>query len=126
DPRSRYAETRLACEEVLRSGTTPTSIFRLTNGLGAPIDPEQSGWQVVSNELCRLGATEVRLMLRSSGVQWRDFVPLVDVGAALSTLATQRTPLEGTFNFASGTSITVRALATELQQCFADAEGTAP
>jgi UDP-glucose 4-epimerase len=126
DPLSGYAQARLTCEEVLRKGDAPTSIFRLTNGLGAPLDPDQSGWQVVSNELCRLGATEHRLVLRSSGVQWRDFVPLVDVEACLSALAARPEPLAGTFNFASGTSITVRDLATEIQACFAEAEGTAP
>ncbi len=126
DPLTGYAQARLACEEVLRNGDTPSAIFRLTNGLGAPLDPDQSGWQVVSNELCRQGATEGRLVLRSSGVQWRDFVPLVDVEACLSTLARQSTPLEGTYNFASGTSITVRELATEIRECFAETEGTVP
>jgi nucleoside-diphosphate-sugar epimerase len=124
-PRSPYAAARAACEDVIK-GQGRSIIFRLTNGLGAPRHPSTSGWQVVSNDLCRMGVTQGRLRLRSAGEQWRDFVPLVDVETALSTLVRRPTPPVGTFNFGSGSSITVRALAEEIQDVFAEVTGTRP
>jgi UDP-glucose 4-epimerase len=127
-PITEYARARLACEDVLRTTRyqQPTIIFRLTNGIGAPVDPDRSGWQVVSNDLCRGGATEGRLVLQSSGEQWRDFVPLVDVESALSKIITNDAPVTGTYNFGAGESISVRALAEEIRDTFARIEKAPP
>jgi nucleoside-diphosphate-sugar epimerase len=131
-PRNDYARARLACEDIVRAAPAPTHtvIFRLTNGLGVPVDsdPDQSGWQVVANDLARRGATEGRLVLHSSGEQGRDFVPLVDVETALSTLAAADTsaPVQATYNFGAGESIPIRTLAEEIQDAFTRIEGSTP
>jgi UDP-glucose 4-epimerase len=126
EPLSEYARTRRQCEDVLRESGRPTVVFRLTNGLGAPLGPEQAGWQAVSNELCRSGVTRGCLVLRSPGLQWRDFVPLIDIETLLSAMVRGEGPRHGLYNFGSGESITVRQLAFEIQDAIERVAGTRP
>jgi nucleoside-diphosphate-sugar epimerase len=125
-PLSDYAQARKLCEDVLRESGQPTVVFRLTNGLGAPLQREQSGWDVVSNELCRSGVTQGCLTLRSPGTQWRDFVPLIDIEAVLSAMVRGQGPNDGLYNFGSGETITVRELAFEIQDSIERVVGTRP
>jgi nucleoside-diphosphate-sugar epimerase len=115
-PLTPYAVARLGCEEVFRASDAAVTVCRLTNGLGVPLGPDSPGWRVVSNELCREGALKGCLTLRTSGVQWRDFIALDDVECAVAALVlSNRT---GTLNVASGTSITIRRLALDIQRSF--------
>jgi UDP-glucose 4-epimerase len=123
EPRSAYAISRLASEHVaaaLSPGAYELVIFRLTNSVGAPDDPSVDRWSLVANDLCRQGALEGRLQLRSSGVQWRDFVPLGAVCSAIATAAAanDRGPAPGTYNLGSGRPVTVRGLAEMIQTEF--------
>lgn len=54
-------------------------VFRLSNGFGAPINPDVNRWTLIANDLCRQAVTSRKLVLKSSGVQRRDFVTLHDV-----------------------------------------------
>jgi nucleoside-diphosphate-sugar epimerase len=125
-PLSDYAAARRLCEDVMRESGRPTVVFRLTNGLGAPLQCEQAGWHVVSNELCRSGVTQGCLVLHSPGTQWRDFVPLIDIEAVLSAMVRGEGPHHGLYNFGSGESITVRQLAFEIQDSIERVVGTRP
>jgi UDP-glucose 4-epimerase len=116
-PMHPYAASRLACEEVFGQSGASCLVFRLTNGVGAPAGPEVQRWSLVANELCREGAVSGRLTLRTSGVQWRDFIALVDVESALSALV-GRDFDSGLYNLGSGRSVTVRALAGLIQDSF--------
>ena len=121
-PTSAYATARLTCEDMFARSATPTMVVRMTNGIGAPMRPDSAGWTVVAHELCRDGVTKGRLTLKTPGLQWRDFVPLVDVESALSAVVRGDVP-EGVFNFGSGHSVTVRALAAEIQESFLRVSG---
>jgi UDP-glucose 4-epimerase len=111
-----YAQIRLDCEGIFTRSSAAASIFRLTNGVGAPAAPEVQRWSLVANELCREGALYGRLTLRSSGVQWRDFVALTDVESVL--LAQVAHGDVGLYNLGSGVSRTVRSLAAMIQDSF--------
>lgn len=54
-------------------------VLRLSNGFGAPIAPEVNRWTLIANDLCRQAASTGKLVLKSSGLQRRDFVTLEDV-----------------------------------------------
>jgi UDP-glucose 4-epimerase len=54
-------------------------VFRLSNGFGAPINPDVNRWTLIANDLCRQAVTGRKLVLKSSGLQRRDFVTLDDV-----------------------------------------------
>lgn len=121
-PAHPYAAARLACEQVLTRSEVPSLIFRLTNGVGAPSRPDVQRWSLVANELCREGATSGRLTLRTSGVQWRDFVALSDVESIVHKLVDPAAFLPGLCNLGSGHSVTVRDLAHLVQDSF-EAQG---
>lgn len=131
EPRSAYAISRLASEHVAAATASDSSqlvILRLTNSVGAPHHPQVDRWTLVANDLCRQGATEGRLRLRSSGTQWRDFVPLSWVCSAICAAAglgdVDLPP--ATYNLGSGQPVTVRTLATMVQDCFEQMTGARP
>jgi UDP-glucose 4-epimerase len=117
-PTFPYAAARLACEDAFTSSGCPTMIFRLTNAVGAPARPEVRRWSLVANELCREGALDGRLTLRTAGVQWRDFIALSDVVSTLTSLVSPASFHPGLYNLASGSSVTIRDLAVVIQQSF--------
>jgi UDP-glucose 4-epimerase len=129
EPRSAYAISRLASEHVAHSlaeGAFELVILRLTNSVGAPAHPSVERWSLVANDLARQGALEGRLALHSSGVQWRDFVPLDDVCDAIATACRPDGLPSGTYNLGSGRPTTVLALAHLVQDAFEAVTGSRP
>ena len=131
EPRATYAIARLASEHVmsaLASAGVEVVVFRLTNSLGAPAHPAVDRWTLVANDLCRQGVLSGRLELRSSGTQWRDFVALADVRAAVAAACRQDGAVlpAGTYNLGSGGSRTVRDLAAMVRDSFERCTGTRP
>jgi UDP-glucose 4-epimerase len=131
EPRAVYAIARLASEHMaatLASGGTDVVVLRLTNSVGAPAHPAVDRWTLVANDLCRQGVLTGRLELRSSGVQWRDFVALRDVRAIIAAACRSEPPVVpgGTFNLGSGEPLTIRNLAGLVQDAFERRTGTRP
>lgn len=112
DPRHPYAAARLAAEHTIAgaAGRTEVVVLRVTNAVGAAMDPRIDRWSLLVNDLCRQAVGDGHLRLRSTGHQWRDFVALADVSR--SVLAAAGTGLEpGTYNLGSGRSTTVLEVA---------------
>ena len=131
EPRALYAVARLASEHVASALSTDGMelvVLRLTNSLGAPVHPAVDRWTLVSNDLCRQGALTGTLELRSSGVQWRDFVALADVHAIVAAACRFDPPAlpPGTYNLGSGVPMTVRSLAGLVQDAFERQTGRRP
>jgi UDP-glucose 4-epimerase len=131
EPRSSYAISRLASEHVaatLSASTGDVVVLRLSNAVGAPVDPSVDRWTLVANDLCRQGVVTGSLELRSSGVQYRDFIPLADVHRIIAGACQTEPPVlpAGTYNMASGRPTTVRRLAELVQEAFERATGTRP
>lgn len=130
EPRATYAIARLASEHVvasLASAGVEVVVFRLTNSLGPPAHPAVDRWTLVANDLCRQGALTGALELRSSGMQWRDFLALEDVRSMVALACRADSPLPaGTYNLGSGIPMTVRALAESVQDAFERHTGRRP
>lgn len=131
EPRSTYAISRLASEHLiatLAAEGTDVVVLRLTNSVGAPEHPGIDRWTLVANDLCRQGATDGRLVLRSSGIQWRDFIALRDVHAVVAAACRADSPVlpPGRYNLGSGEPMTVRSLAHLVQDAFERCTGTRP
>ncbi len=131
EPRAAYAIARLASEHLaatLASTGVEVVVLRMTNSLGAPAHPAVDRWTLVCNDLCRQGAVAGRLTLNSSGVQWRDFLALRDVRRIVTAAcrADERAVPAGTYNLASGRSITIRDLVGLVQDSFERCTGTRP
>lgn len=125
-PRSAYAEARWACEEALRAGgDLDVVVLRLSNAVGAPADPTVDRWTLVASDLCRTAVLDGRVVLRSSGMQWRDFIALEDAARLVARCVDPAVPA-GTYNLASGRSSTVRSLAELVQDRVALRTGTRP
>lgn len=61
-------------------------VVRLSNGFGAPTHPDVDRWTLLVNDLCRQAVQTRKLVLRSSGLQQRDFITLTDVARAVRHL----------------------------------------
>lgn len=85
-PTSHYAIThRLAEDYVLAQGGV---VVRLSNSLGAPAgETAGDAWSVIANDFCRQAVSTGVISLKSSGMQWRNFVAMAEVVAALRHLA---------------------------------------
>ena len=99
-----YATSHLAGENAVlgtrQCGQIDGIVLRLSNAFGAPMHKDVNCWMLLVNDLCRQAVTGRRLMLRSAGLQRRDFVTLEDVARAVShvnALATKEVG-DGIFN----------------------------
>jgi UDP-glucose 4-epimerase len=127
-PRHPYALARLASEHAVASVLDPDQlvVFRLSNAVGAPIAATVDRWSLLVNDLCRGAAVNDELVLKSAGLQWRDFIPLTDAVAAMVAARDRNTVPGGTYNLASGASRTVRDVAGLVQDAFERRTGRRP
>ena len=115
EPATVYSIARLASEHVIRAAASDSVVLRLTNAVGAPASPAVDRWTLVATDLCRQAVRDGKLVLRSSGRQWRDFVDLGDVCSAIAECTRPRPVEPGTYNLGAGIPHTVLDLATLVQ-----------
>lgn len=125
EPRHPYAIARLAAEHLLAAATDPV-VLRLTNAVGAPADPGVARWTLLANDLARMGAAAGELVLRSDGLQHRDFCSIADAATAIVAATDPERVPAGTYNAGSGNPLTVRALADLVADAFEAQTGTRP
>lgn len=63
-------------------------VLRLSNGYGAPVSIDVDRWTLLVNDLCKQAVTKNKLLLRSSGLQKRDFISIYDVCRVVSHFLT--------------------------------------
>lgn len=108
NPQSAYARSHLVAEEY--AALHPSAVvLRLANGFGAPLRAATPCWGIIVNDFCRQAATTRRIVIRSDGLAWRNFVPLDDVVVALHA-ATESVP-GNTYNLGSQHSMPMRVMA---------------
>lgn len=120
-PAHPYAITHRVAEDFVlaahRRRAVIGVVLRLTNAFGAPADPYVNRWTLLVNDLCRQAVEKRRMILRSSGLQARDFIPLEDVASAARHFL--HLPLtgcaDGLFNLGAGHSILVIDMAERIQ-----------
>lgn len=61
-------------------------VVRVSNGFGAPVNPDITRWTLLVNDLCKQAVTTGQLVLRSTGIQRRDFITIADICSAVSHL----------------------------------------
>lgn len=69
-----------------QAGRIEGVVARLSNGIGAPAWAEVDRWSLIGNDLALQAARTGRLVLKTPGTQWRDFITLPDVIQGLTTL----------------------------------------
>ena len=117
-----YAITHCAAESFVLAAHNQKKItgivLRLSNGFGAPTHPDVDCWTLLVNDLCRQAVLTRKMVLRSSGLQERDFIPLMDIGRAVRHLiALPRDDCaDGLFNLGSNSSLSVWEMAQRVAQ----------
>jgi UDP-glucose 4-epimerase len=118
-----YAITHKAAEDfVLASHDKQTLcgiVIRLSNGFGAPVSPEAKRWTLVVNDLCKQAVITKKLVLHSSGLQKRDFIPLHDVANTVShLLALPEDKInDGLFNLGGENVMSILEIAEKISEC---------
>jgi len=98
-----------------------TLILRLSNGFGYPADPLVKRWSLVFNDLCRQAIQNGEIVLRSAGVQHRDFISLTDVARAIHHFLTLDNDgwQDGLFNLGGECSMSILDVARRVSaECF--------
>jgi len=116
-----YATTHRAGEDMVRAahqrGEIEGVVVRLSNTYGAPVHKDVNCWMLLVNDLCRQAVTSHGLVLRSSGLERRDFIPLSDACSAIKHLLEQ--PAQdlgnGLFNVGGEWSPTIWEIACFIQ-----------
>ncbi len=121
-PLHPYATSYRAGEDVVRAayqrGEIEGIVIRLSNAYGAPAHKDANCWMLLVNDLCRQAVTTRRMMLQSSGLQRRNFVPLADACRAIDHLLhlPVRDLAKGIFNVGGEWSPTVWEVACLVQE----------
>jgi UDP-glucose 4-epimerase len=121
-PRARhpYASSHRAAEDCVLAahdaGKLTGIVLRLSNGFGAPPHRDINRWTLIVNDLCRQAVERKTLVLRSAGMQIRDFITLHDVaGAVAHSLNLSRDAVgDGIFNVGGEAPLRIIDLAEEI------------
>ena len=117
-----YATSHIAGENAVldvRSGVPCDRIvLRLSNIFGTPVTRDVNCWMLLANDLCRQVVTSKKMVLRSGGVQQRDFIPM-DAFVKIfdeQIINELGKSLNGVFNVGSGVSLSVLEMALKIQK----------
>lgn len=123
-PTHPYAITHHVAEDFILAAHDSRQItgivFRLSNGFGAPERPEVNRWTLIVNDLCKQAVTTEKLVLRSAGLQRRDFITLHDIARAVEhvLLLTDFECGDGLFNLGGENSMQIIELVKKISlQC---------
>lgn len=127
-----YATSHRAGEDMVRAahqrGEIEGIVIRLSNAYGAPAHKDANCWMLLVNDLCRQAVTTKRIVLRSSGLQRRDFVTLTDACRAIRHLLELPADklVDGLFNVGGAWSPTVLEMTQRVAERIHAATGQTP
>jgi UDP-glucose 4-epimerase len=119
-PHHPYAITHRVAEDFVLAAhdqkTIQGLVLRLSNGFGAPASVSANRWTLIVNDLCRQAMTAGKLVLKSSGLQWRDFITLSDVARSVQHLLNLPASAcqDGLFNLGGECSLQIIKLAQRI------------
>lgn len=116
-----YAVSNLEGEKEVNeraaSGRISGINIRLSNAFGAPVDPNVNCWTLLVNDLCRQAVATQRMILKTTGLQKRDFIPISDVCRAVyHLLRIQSNSNASVYNVGGNASMTVWEMANLVRQ----------
>jgi UDP-glucose 4-epimerase len=120
-PTHPYAITHYQAEDFVISAAKQNRIkgivLRLSNSFGAPISADTNRWTLLANDLCRQAVEKGKMVLKSNGCQYRDFICLSDVEDILASMVERRIPLKQiVYNLGSGLAARVIDMARKIEQ----------
>jgi UDP-glucose 4-epimerase len=127
-----YATSHRAGEDVVlgarQRGEIEGVAMRLSNAYGAPAHRDVNCWMLLVNDLCRQALTSQRMVLRSTGMQRRDFIALTDACRAIMALLKlpERELGDGLFNAGGEWSPTILEMAHRIAERVFSVTGRKP
>ena len=119
EPIHPYAITHHGAEDFVLAANKQKKIkgtvIRLSNAFGAPVHAGVDRWTLIVNDLCKQLVETRKMVLRSSGLQKRDFITLNDVSRAMEHLLnlTDSDRGDGLFNLGGDSCLSILEI-TEL------------
>ncbi len=114
-----YATSHLAGENALlnaiKNGNIGGVVLRLSNAFGSPTHKDVNCWMLLVNDLCKQAVQTKSIELKSSGFQYRDFIPMQEVCRAICFLL-EYNQVNGCFNLCSENSKTILDMAKLVQK----------
>ena len=117
-----YATSNLAGENAVLTANQPGVfngiVLRISNTFGIPVHDKVDCWSLLVNDLCRQAVKERKLVLKSDGKQFRDFISIGNFCLLINQLI-QISNLHiypPVFNIGSGMSFTVYEMAEKIQK----------
>ncbi len=111
-----------------QAGRIEGVVARLSNGIGAPAWTEVDRWSLIGNDLARQIASQGRIVLKTPGLQWRDFITLTDFCAGIGCLidAPAARLGDGLFNLGGQLPLRIIDVAQAMAQAAQAVTGRAP
>lgn len=122
-PTHPYGITHRAAEDYVLASREKSDIdaivLRLSNSFGHPLFPDVNRWTLLVSDLCRKVVATEKLVLKSSGIQKRDFIPLKDVCRAVDHLfqLDKSASLDGLFNLGGQNTMSIIAMTELIAKC---------
>ena len=114
-PINHYAITHRIAEDYIikvgREGKISTTIVRLTNAIGCPINKYTNCWMLVANDIAKQIVEKNNIYINTSGKQLRDFIPISNITSAVIFLLESHNAYGEVFNLGSGVSMSILDLA---------------
>ncbi len=99
-----------------------TTIIRCSNTFGAPYFENEKCWKLVVNDFCRSAFENGKLMINSSGQDYRDFISVGDVVQAIHYLLelNNEKGIHDIYNLCSSRSTPIIEIAKKIQKVLKD------
>jgi len=117
-----YATSNIAGENAVLTANQPGVfngiVLRISNTFGVPIHDKVDCWSLLVNDLCLQAVKERKLVLKTDGKQFKDFISIVNFCFILNRFL-QKSKLNiypPIFNVGSGISFTAYEMAEKIQK----------
>jgi UDP-glucose 4-epimerase len=115
-----FAIAHLEAENIVNSPQKEivTTIFRLSNTFGAPYFENEKCWKLVVNDLCRSAFQNGKLIINSSGQDYRDFIAVEDIVRAIYYLLelNNKREIHNIYNLGSSNTVRIIDIAKIIQK----------
>ena len=119
-----FAEAHLAAEKILSAQADNVSviIIRCSNSFGIPYFENEKCWKLIVNDLCKSAFQNGRLIINSSGQDYRDFISVGDVVQAIHYLLelNNEKGIYDIYNVGSSRSTPIIEIAKKIQKVLKD------
>ena len=113
-PLHPYSITHRLAEDYLLEanarGKLSGVVFRLTNAVGSPVNKEANCWMLVANDLCKQVVVDKKMLLHSSSMVERDYIPISSVIKSVYLVLKSRNLKNGIYNLSSGRTYSLMEL----------------